>query len=146
MTGVVLLNHLGRPEPSPEVSRRLKMIHAGLHLRFLDPDQEQFWAVCMNWQPEDTRWSTVQSGEISSDRAFDIIGYLPMQCSADEAPAYLERMFRTFPREDINRIVDSMDNWNTGFIKQSFDMALGEVLDRPDPSGNTKVRRSTRVV
>lgn len=134
MAGVVLLNHLGRPEPSPEVSRRLQAIHAGLHLKFIEDTQGEFWAVCMDWQPEDRRWSTVQSGELAPHRAFDIIGYLPMLCGADEAPAYLERMFRTFPREDIQRMSDAMENWHTGNIQQALDAAIGEVLDRSDPT------------
>jgi hypothetical protein len=133
VTGVVLLNALGRPEPSPEVSRRLQAIHAGLHLRFIDAAEEH-WSVCMAWQPEDTRWSTVQSGEISPDRAFDIIGYLPMLCSADEAPSYLERMFRTFPRDDVQRMSDAMSNWNTDAIHQAYESALSDVLDRPNPT------------
>lgn len=140
MSGVVLLNHLGRPEPSPEVSRRLKAIHAGLHLKFIEDSQGEFWAVCMHWEPEDRRWETVQSGEIAPHRAYDIIGYLPMLCSADEAPSYLERMFRTFPRDDVQRMSDEMSNWNTGNVREAFESALGEVLDSPDPTGTTKKR------
>lgn len=132
MTGVVLLNALGRPEPSPEVSRRLKAIHAGLHLRFVDTFGEH-WSVCMTWEPEDRRWEQVQTGEVAPDRAFDIIGYLPMLCGADEAPSYLERMFRTFPREDIQRMSDAMSNWNTDVIANAYESALSDVLDRSNP-------------
>lgn len=133
MSGVVLLNALGRPEPSPEVSRRLKAIHAGLHLRFIDSATEH-WAVCMSWQGDDARWVRVQEGDTNPADAYDIIGYLPMLCTADEAPSYLERMFRTFPKEDIQRMSDAMANWNTGNITEALESAIGEVLDRADPS------------
>lgn len=134
MSGVVLLNAVGRPEPSPEVSRRLKAIHAGLHLRFVSSYQGENWAVCMAWQPDDQRWEYVQSGASSPDDAYDIIGYLPMLCGPDEAGAYLERMFRTFPREDVQRMSDAMSNWNTGQINEALESTIGEVLDRADPS------------
>lgn len=140
MSGVVLLNHLGRPEPSPEVSRRLKAIHAGLHLRFVSSHQGENWAVCMAWQPEDGRWAYVQSGASDPADAYDIIGYLPMLCGPDEAGSYLERMFRTFPRDDIQRMSDAMSNWNTGNVREAFESALGEVLDSSDPSRTAKKR------
>lgn len=147
MTGVVLVNPLGRPEPSPEISRRLRAIHPNLHLSFVNNYfQGEQWAVCMKWNPEDRRWQDVQNGKIPSDQSYDIIGYLPMLCGVDEAPAYLERMLRTFPREDINHLVDSMSNWDTGVIQSAYQTALSEVLDRPDPTGKTKVRRTTRVI
>lgn len=128
----LILNSAGRPEPSPETSRRLRAIHAGLHLKFMDGDA--FWAVCMAWEPEDRRWATVQSGEIAPDRAFDIIGYLPMDCNADQAPAYLERMFRTWPAENIQRMADHLDQYNAAALSTVAESALGEVLDMHDPS------------
>ncbi len=133
MSGVVLLNALGRPEPSPEVSRRLTAIHAGLSLRWI-PGAGENWAVCMAWQPEDGRWQYVQNGSYDAHLTYDIIGYLPMNCGPDEAAPYLERSFRTFPREDIQRMSDAMANWNTGNIQEALDAAIGEVLDSPDPS------------
>lgn len=133
MSGVVLLNALGRPEPSPEVSRRLKAIHAGLSMRWVSGGGEN-WAICMAWQPEDTRWQYVQQGMTNPSDTYDIIGYLPMTCGPDEAGAYLERSFRTFPREDIQKMSDAMDNWNTGGVQQALESAIGEVLDRADPT------------
>jgi hypothetical protein len=133
VSGVLLLNALGRPEPSPEVSRRLTAIHAGLSLRWI-PGAGEHWAVCMAWQPEDGRWQYVQNGSYDAHLTYDIIGYLPMTCGPDEAAPYLERSFRTFPREDIQRMSDAMENWNTGNIQQALDAAIGEVLDSPDPS------------
>ncbi len=133
MSGVTLLNALGRPEPSPEVSRRLTAIHSGLSLRWMAGNGEH-WAICMTWPSEDARWRYVQQGLTHPSDTFDIIGYLPMSCGPDEAAPYLERTFRTFPREDIQRMSDAMENWNTGNIQQALDSAIGEVLDRSDPS------------
>lgn len=133
MSGVVLLNALGRPEPSPSVAQRLRAIHPGLFLRYVDSFGEH-WAVCMGWEPQDDRWEQIQSGDVSPDRAFDIIGYLPMLCSADEAPSYLERMFRTFPRESVQQLSNAMSTWDTTALNSAIESALGEVLDRPNPA------------
>lgn len=138
----LILNSAGRPEPSPEVSRRLRAIHAGLHLKFIG-DGDGYWSVCMTWEPEDRRWGTVQSGEIAPDRAFDIIGYLPLDCSADQAPSYLERMFRTWPAENVQRMANHMDKYNASAVNTAADEALAEVLDMADPTA-TKAKRSRR--
>ena len=133
----VLLNSAGRPEPSSEVSRRLKAIHAGLHIKFIS-DGDGFWSVCMSWEPEDARWATVQSGEISPERAFDIIGYLPLDCSADQAPPYLERMFRTWPSDKVRTMANHLDRYNAGVVADAVDEVLGEVLDMANPSAPKK--------
>lgn len=140
----VLLNSTGQPEPSIETSRRLRALHAGLHLKFLGSG-DTFWSVCMTWEPEDPRWATVQSGEISPERAFDIIGYLPMDCDADQAPAYLERMFRTWPAERVRNIANHIDRYNAGVVADAADHALGEVLDATDPSAPRKRGRPKKV-
>lgn len=128
---VVLLNSTGKPEPSPEIARRLRAIHAGLHLRYLD-HTGQHWAICLTWPPEDRRWEWVQSGDNSPEQAYDIIGYLPLLCGPDEAPSYLERTFRQYPKDEVRRMADAVLRWNTEQpIAQAAEAALAEVLDRP---------------
>ena len=90
----VILNALGNPEPSAEVSQRLRAIDPKLFLRFI-PHLPEHWAVCRGWDEQDDRWAEVRSGNADPSRAHDIIGYLPMGCSQAEAPAYLERTLRT---------------------------------------------------
>ena len=127
----VLLNSAGQPEPPTAVVRRLRALHAGLHLRYLEHTGEH-WAVCMDWQPDDRRWEWVQAGKSDPASAYDIIGYLPMLCSADEAPAYLERTFRQYPKEEVQRMADYVQHFNeTTPIADAADAALAEVLDQP---------------
>lgn len=145
MSGVVLLNALGRPEPSPEVSRRLKGIHAGLSLRFV-AESENHWSICMEWQPEDRRWEYVQNGSYDAHLTYDIIGYLPMNCGADQAAPYLERSFRTFPREDIQKMSSAMENWNAGVVNNAVEEAIGDMLDSANPSTVRRGRGRPRKV
>lgn len=140
----LILNSAGNPEPSPEISRRLKAIHAGLHLKFVDSTTEH-WAICMSWQPDDSRWQYVQSGEMPPDRAYDIIGYIPLACGVDEAPSYLERYFRSSSKEEVRNMADAVTSWNMGGgqLDSIVEEAIGEVLDMPDPSA-TKPKRSRK--
>lgn len=142
----ILLNAAGRPEPSPDVTRRLLAIDPGLFLRYLD-HLGSSWAVCWAWPKTDPRWSGVQDGSVDPAKAFDIVGYLPMDCPVEQAPSYLERMLRTFPREEVQRIADGVFRFNASNapMQQEVEAAIAEVLDRPDPTGRTPVRRRRSV-
>lgn len=137
----VLVDSAGVPEPSPEISRRLSAISPGLHLRFLRATQ-QHWAVCQTWGQNDARWGRIQSGEISPDRAFDILGYLPLDCPVEQSPALLERMLRTYPKDDVQKMADAVFAHNeTAPQAEAMDAAIAEVLDMPDPSAVVPKKR-----
>ena len=130
---VILVNPAGIPEPSSEIQRRLREVHGGLKLRLIDTGVPT-WGVCMEWQPDDRRWEWVQNESYDVRMAYDIIGYLPLGCSIDEAPAYLSKMVRAFPREDIQRLSNSVENYNTGVVRTAVEAAIGDVLDSANPS------------
>lgn len=137
----VLLNSAGRPEPPTDIVRRLKAIHAGLHLRFVDMTGEH-WAVCMTWEPGDDRWAWIQRGEASPDSAYSIIGYLPLLCSLDEAPSFLERMFRQYPKDEVRNMADHVLAFNASAPSAALmEEAIAEVLDSPDPTATSPKRR-----
>lgn len=130
----VLLNSTGRPEPSPEIQRRLAAITPGLSLRWMS-GMGANWAVCLKWRDGDRRWQWVQEGRTAPDAAFDILGYIPMDCPPEQAPAYFERMFRSFPREDVRNMTDALTKYNEEEAgKAEVEQAIAEVLDSPDPS------------
>jgi hypothetical protein len=130
----VLLNSVGHPEPPTHVVGRLRAIHAGLSLKFVDHTGEH-WAVCLAWQPEDTRWARVQSGRTDPASAYDIIGFLPVDCPAEQAPAHLERVFRTYPKDEVRNMADAVLKYNDSVpVAEMVEEAIAEVLDRPDPS------------
>lgn len=141
----VILNTLGRPEPSPEVTRRLLAIDRGLFLRFL-PHLGTQWAVCWSWPENDRRWAGVRDGSVDPSKAFDIVGYLPMDCRVEEAPAYLERMLRSFPKEEVAALADRVTAFNDQqALRPQVEAAVADILDRPDPTGRTKTRRARKV-
>ena len=141
----VILNALGTPEPSADVSRRLRAIDDKLFLRFI-PFLPEHWAICRGWDERDERWAQIQSGDASPDSAHEIIGYLPMGCSQAEAPAYLERSLRSYPKEEIAKLADRVVAFNQqDAMQEQVQAAIADVLDAPDPTGKTKVRRGRKV-
>lgn len=127
----VLLNSAGQPEPPTHVVGRLRALHAGLHLRFLTHTKEH-WAVCMTWTPEDRRWERVQQGETDPASTYDIIGYLPVDCGIDEAPAHLERVLRMYPKDEVRNMADHVQAYNeTSATNSALESALTEALEMP---------------
>lgn len=134
MSAPLVLNDRGLPEPPADLQRRLRQIHDRLCLRYVQA-ADAVWAVCVRWDEHDPRFGNVQSQVLDPDRAFDIVGYLPKDCSLNEAPAYLARMFRQYPKETIQQFANGVDAFNKSVVSTAADRALGEVLDQKDPSG-----------
>lgn len=99
----------GIPVPPQEITERLTRMDPALGLRYLSAE----WAVIWRWPADDPRWATVQSGETDPAFAFDIVGWLPITCSVDEAPAWLERTLRQYPKESVRKLCDRIAVWNT---------------------------------
>jgi len=140
MADSVVLNHRGQPEPSSEIQRRLRLVHPRLELRYVD-SVDAHWAICLRWADNDRRWSMIQSNEVDPNRSLDIIGYLPMACSTDEAPAYLEKSMREYPADEVRNIVRDMGQYNAvAPIQQAMEEAMAEVLDSSNPASQPKRR------
>lgn len=127
----VLLNSAGQPEPPTHIVARLRALHAGLHLKFLTHTGEH-WAICLTWQSDDRRWERVQTGETDPASAYDIIGYLPLDCPAEAAPAYLERTFRQYPKDEVRNMADQVHAYNADApVAAAIEQALTEALESP---------------
>jgi hypothetical protein len=137
----VLFNSAGVPEPSPEVQRRLRAIHPRLKLAFVQ-HAPSAWAVRMTWDENDPRYAQVQSGRLPPDRAVDTIGYLPMDATADDAPGYLARMFRQYPVDAVQSLVDRVTAFNaTAPVQAAAEAAIADVLDSSNPVAAPKASR-----
>lgn len=131
MPSPVVLNHRGAPEPSSEIQRRLRAVHPRLFLRYVDVF-DAHWALCMRWDEHDRRFGDMQQQTLDPDRAFDIIGYLPMDCPPDQAPAYIERSLRQYPVEEVRRIADYVESYNASApVTAALESAIADVLENP---------------
>ena len=127
----VLLNSAGQPEPPTAIVARLRALHAGLHLKFLTHTNAH-WAVCMTWEQGDRRWERVQTGQTDPASAYDIIGYLPLDCSPEEAPAYLERVLRQYPKDEVRNMADHVHAYNAEApVAAAIEEALTKALESP---------------
>lgn len=128
-TPVILLGLDGRPKPPEEIVRRLRAIDPRMGLKFV-PGVLMNWAVTMEFGPDDRRRKDIQSGKVNPEDAYDIIGWLPAECSLDEAPAYISRMIAMYPREDVRKALDRMEAWNaTEGGKEEMEEVLNELAD-----------------
>lgn len=109
---LLLRNAAGIPIPPLDITERISRIDPLLGLRYLSAE----WAIIWSWPLSDPRWATVQSGETDPAFAWDIVGYLPLTCSVEEAPAYLERTLRTYPREEVSRLCTKVADWNVSGV------------------------------
>mgnify|MGYP003111314254 FL=1 len=136
----VILNERGTPQPPTDSVMRLKGIHPDLGLKYIH-GVDSHWGIIMEWGTKDRRWEFVKNGSADPDSAFDIIGYLPTDCSLDEAPAHIERVFRQFPREDVQGLVDRVAQWNAAPAQKAAEEAFAEILDssNPDKVGGVEI-------
>lgn len=112
----MLYNAYGNPEPSPEIQRRLRALDPRLFLEYL-PDFAKHWAVKCRWRHDDRRWEKVQTGQVPESAAADIVCWLPIDCSADEAPAYLERSLGVFSQRHADRLMFDLERWNSAGVQ-----------------------------
>lgn len=120
---LLLRNAGGVPQPSVELIQRIQArCRLPLTLRY----RSAAWGVDRVWAESDPRWERVRTGEISADMAFDNIGELPLTCSLDEAPAYLERMLRNYPVEEYRKMAEAVALWNVEGQQQQI---IADVID-----------------
>lgn len=136
----MVLSHRGTPEPSSEIQRRLRQVHPRLELRYVD-SVDAHWAICFRWAENDRRWAMIQSNEVDPLRSMDIIGYLPMDCPTEQAPAYLEKSLREYPIDEVKQLVQQVTHYNDlSPAQQAVEAAIAEVLDSSNPANQPKRR------
>lgn len=122
----------GRPRPQPELLARLQKYDERVGLFYTNAA----WAIIETWRPEDPRRARVQRGEMPEDMAFDICGYLPVTCSVDEAPAYIERELRSYTEHQFNALRHAVNHWNdVGMDQVLEEKVLGAVSDDLNKAG-----------
>ena len=129
----LLLNERGIPQPPSDIQRRLREVHPDLSIRFVNP-MTGAWAICLDWAESDPRRVHVQRQDLDPFNTTDIIGYLPLDCSVAEAPAYVQKALRAYPKENVQRMADFVAAPNTGLVAEALEEALSDVLDQADPT------------
>ena len=127
---LALTNERGGPVPSQAILSELHKIDPALGLRFIAKFENSEWAVTWEWRESDVRWSRVRSQEIPRESAYDIIGYLPVNCSVDQAKPYIDAHLKGYPKEEISRLRAKLAHWNEVEIpKQQVAELVTDTLD-----------------
>lgn len=143
---VLVLNERGGPVPPPDILRRIRAIAPELGLRFNAAFDSSNWAFTRDWPETDARWARVRSQEISRESAYDIIGYLPIDCSVEQAASYVEQHLRNYPLEHVRALHASMQRWNESEVPtQQISALVSESVDAFARDRRQKTPRRTRI-
>lgn len=123
----------GRPIPSPELVAKIKKYDSRIGLFYT----KAAWAITEAWKEEDPRRQWVQNGSMQPEYAFDICGYLPITCTLDEAPAFIERELTSWTAAQFKGLRDAVNHWNDVQLeKQVEDQIMSGVSNALDKSND----------
>lgn len=133
----------GIPVPPSDITDRIQKTWPGerLDLRYLHAS----WAVIRHWPESDPRWRWVREESYNPNFAWDNIGNLPITCSVEEAPAFMERMFRQDSRDDIQKLADKIADWNV-FERQEETVAELVAATRDEMGKNGEIESAIYAV
>lgn len=122
----LMRDRMGVPLPPSDIQARLTAYDKRLGMRYLSAS----WAITWTWKPDDPRRATVRSGETPLEMAFDIVGWLPITCSLDEAPAFLERNLKSSSIPELQALSFEIAHYNHDVpLKHTMEMVVNETRD-----------------
>lgn len=107
--------------PPSEILDRLHQVDPRLGLQFCcesywsEAHQRlvDCWAITERWPPADMRRRMVYDGSLSADACWDVLCYLPLDCSVDEAFGYFMRSCqRNKGKDSINKMLERIHTFN----------------------------------
>lgn len=111
-----------RPVPSPEIVKRLKQIDDRLDLKYFvwpsrdyaNTNMTQNWGIIQRWSQTDKRRQMIQLGQMKEDDDFDVLCWLPIDCSVEQAHDYLLRACKGKFKssKDIEYVLNNIAKWN----------------------------------
>jgi hypothetical protein len=122
MEHTMIFQQFAQPAPDPEIVSRLKQIDDRLDLKYMayphrdyaETNLTQNWTIIQRWRQDDGRRKMIMLGQMSPEDDFDIIAWLPVDCSVEQAFGFFERAcrgkFRT--NKDIEYVLNNLHKWN----------------------------------
>lgn len=89
-----------------------------------------WWAITYWWSENDPRRAAIRDGSLPLDHAFDVLVFLPSDCSVDEAYGYIVSRFKQWSgsRDDVRKLLDRVHLYN----RQAREQALAPVTELAD--------------
>ena len=142
----MIFNAQGVPTPPSDIVERLQRIDERFGLKFLSlatTDQrmggdvvtgaDQYWAITLKWPQNDARRKMIAEGHMSPDDDFEILTFLPLDCSVDQAYGYLVNHLRQIRnRDDARWLLEHAAAYNTEVVREAKaqQLELAEELAR----------------
>jgi hypothetical protein len=108
--------------PNAEMLKRFRAVDPRLGLRLVvypmrdqaNTNEHKTWAITYQWADDDKRRQMIARGQMAEDGDFDVLGWLPKDCSVEEAFSYFERTAKGLGRErgDMDRILNRLHHFN----------------------------------
>lgn len=117
----ILLNDRGQPEPPRAVVAGLARMSPDLGVRHYGAYGHTHWGITCRWPEGDERWQHVRAGTCAEADAFDLVGWLPLDCPVDQAAGYVATALRTYPKSEVQRLAERV----TAFNDARTDAVLG---------------------
>lgn len=93
----------GTPEASQAATAALQGAFGPRFFFRFYPFNAQF-GVCAKWAEHDGRRIDIRTQQDSEERAFDLITFVPPDCSLEEAVGYVEKVLSRHPTEGYRRL------------------------------------------
>lgn len=126
----LLVTAAGAPVPPQDIVKRLERVGESLGTEFQlqwRPFRKE-WGVMAKWRDNDPRYAKIRAGRIA-DYPYDTVAHFPDAANAEEAFHLFVRGLKRSNREDINKLVDSLDAWNEAVSDRRADDAAAPILD-----------------
>lgn len=102
-----------QPASAKLIKDRLQQVDAALGV-CITPDGQgsSWWAITERWPLGDARWRTVDLGEMSIEDAFDVVCFLPKDCSVEQAFDYFLNHVRRTSRDSVKKYLERVHLFN----------------------------------
>ena len=142
----IVLNLQGTPEPPTDIVAGLKRVHPNLGLRYQEGHGGRNWAFTWTWPDDEPRREWIKQGKMSPDSAHDILCYLPLDCTLDQAAQYAERALLAYPRAEVSKLCERMHHYNNVALpKAQVGGLIGDTMEDFASSQRQKNPRRTKV-
>lgn len=132
----------GRPLPPSDIARRLERIDNTLGMVYVQmgANGTGTWAITKKWTPNDPRRAHIQAGNVAPDSDWDVIAYLPADCSVDQAYGYFVSRMKVSTREDVRHMLNNLHKWNEAQTDANWQPVMDEAMSQVEGMAHGLVR------
>ena len=120
----------GAAVPPQDLVRRFKQVDDRLDVKFIhyphvnygNTNVQEYWAIIIRWPDDDPRRQLIQRGDLPEHGDFDVISFLPLDCSVEQAFSFFENACRgqVRDRQDVRRFLERLHKFNENVQEEAM--------------------------